>query len=242
MDPLTIAAASGLRSRAEALDLLGNNLANTGTAGFKADREFYRTYLATEENGNVPPGLPNIETHWTDFSQGSLTDTGNPRDLGLDGKGFFVVQGSAGPLLTRSGNFQVASSGQIQTTEGYVLQNDQGKPLVLNPQIPFEVSVDGVVTQNRKPVGKLRLVDVANPAALRKQGANYFNAPPDPELRPAPKVQVFQGRLESANVPTSESAVRLVSVMRQFESLQRALTIGNEMNKRAVEEVARVNS
>ena len=49
-----------------------------------------------------------------------------------------------------------------------------------------------------------------------------------------------QGKLESSNTGSAEAAVRLVSVMRQFEMLQRALTLGAEMNKRAIDEVARV--
>jgi flagellar basal-body rod protein FlgG len=50
---------------------------------------------------------------------------------------------------------------------------------------------------------------------------------------------VLQGKLEESNVGAPEAAVRLVSLMRQFETLQKAITIGGEMNRRAVEEVAR---
>jgi flagellar basal-body rod protein FlgG len=52
---------------------------------------------------------------------------------------------------------------------------------------------------------------------------------------------VHQGKLEESNVAAAESAVRLVGVMRQFEALQKALALGGEMNRRAIEEVARVN-
>jgi flagellar basal-body rod protein FlgG len=52
---------------------------------------------------------------------------------------------------------------------------------------------------------------------------------------------VQQGNLESANFQTAESAVRLITVMRQFESLQKAMSVGTDMNKKAVEEVARVD-
>jgi flagellar basal-body rod protein FlgG len=51
---------------------------------------------------------------------------------------------------------------------------------------------------------------------------------------------VEQGHLETSNTGTAESAVRLVSVMRQFEMLQKAVSLGNEMNKKAIEEVAKV--
>ena len=64
---------------------------------------------------------------------------------------------------------------------------------------------------------------------------------PDPAARTAPaaQVEIQQGALEQSNVPVADAAVRLVGVMRQFEMLQRAMTLGAEMNKHAIDEVAR---
>jgi flagellar basal-body rod protein FlgG len=53
---------------------------------------------------------------------------------------------------------------------------------------------------------------------------------------------VEQGKVEGSNTGTAESAVRLVSVMRQFEMLQKAVLIGNDMSKQAIEQVAKVGS
>jgi flagellar basal-body rod protein FlgG len=53
---------------------------------------------------------------------------------------------------------------------------------------------------------------------------------------------VEQGKLEASNTGTAESAVRLVSIMRQFEMLQKAITIGDDMRKQAIEQVAKVGS
>ncbi len=100
MDPILISAASGLRSRMESLDMLANNIANGSSGGYKADREFYSLYMAPEAAGSAPSAgtLPVIEKPWTDFSQGELRSTGNPLDLALAGRGFFAVQGPAGPI------------------------------------------------------------------------------------------------------------------------------------------------
>ena len=51
---------------------------------------------------------------------------------------------------------------------------------------------------------------------------------------------IQQGKLEQSNVGSAESAVRLVAIMRQFEMLQKAMSIGNDLNKHAIEEVAKV--
>jgi flagellar basal body rod protein FlgG len=53
---------------------------------------------------------------------------------------------------------------------------------------------------------------------------------------------VLQGKLEQSNVGAAESSVRLIAIMRQFEMLQKAMNIGNELNRKAIEEVARVAS
>ena len=77
---------------------------------------------------------------------------------------------------------------------------------------------------------------------LTKQGAGYFNASAGAVPAAATGGEVRQGRLEGSNVASAEGAVRLVNVMRQFEMLQKALVLGGEMNRKAVEEVARVGS
>jgi flagellar basal-body rod protein FlgF len=243
MDPLTAIAASGLRARMESLDLLANNVANAATGGYKADREFYSLYVAPEADGAADPTatMPVIERPWIDHTQGTLHTTGNPLDMALSGSGFFAVNGPNGPLYTRNGNFRVAADGRIVTGEGYAVRGQQGAPLTVVGRLPVDVSNDGTITQNGTVIGKLEVVDFSSTAGLTKQGANYFRAA-DPTQQPvaAPSASVEQGSLEASNTGSAEAAVRLVSVMRQFEMLQRAVSIGGEMNKKAVEEVAKV--
>ena len=236
MDPLLISAASGMKSRMDSLDLLANNLANTGTTGFKADREFYGLYQQA---------LPVVEKQWTDYSQGVLTPTANPLDLALSGKGFFALTTPTGIVYTRGGEFQISKTKQLQTAEGFTLRNvrDMGKPIAVDPTLPIEIGKDGVVRQDGRDIAQIELagIEPAN-TLLRKMGNSYF-AMLDP-AQPAGKpegVEVKQGMLEQSNVPVGDGAVRLVSVMRQFEMLQRAISIGSEMNKHAIEEVARPN-
>src|SRR2546425_8566200 len=117
MDQLTVTAASGMRSRIEALDLLANNIANTGTAGYKSDREFYNLYTAAEADGQTT--LPNVERNWTDFSQGVVKETGNPLDVALSGRGFLTVDSTAGPLYTRNGSLRLSSAGVLEKGGGH---------------------------------------------------------------------------------------------------------------------------
>jgi flagellar basal-body rod protein FlgF len=239
MDSLMSSAASGLRSRMEALELLANNLANVSTAGYKSDRESYGLYAAPESDGFTT--LPVIESRWTDFGQGALTPTGNPYDLALGGPGFFAVNGPNGPLYTRNGSFKV-TGGVLTTAEGYTIRdaNNNGRPIALDGTRPFEVSADGTVRQDGLIAGRIEVVSFASPQALGKVGHNYFSSTEAPVAVAAPDVR--QGRLEASNSGGAESAVRMVGILRQFEMLQKAIALGSEMNRRAVDEVARVNS
>jgi flagellar basal body rod protein FlgG len=235
MDPLLIAAASGMKARMESLDMLANNLANSGTAGFKADREFYSLYQEA---------LPVVERHWTDFAQGALLPTGNPLQLGLSGEGFFALNSPAGVVYTRNGEFRISKSNQLETAEGFTLRNtrDQGRPITVDPLQAVSVERDGVVRQGGQEIGQIEIAAVDRASvALRKQGTSYFAFASGAAGATTPAtVEVRQGVLEQSNVPVADAAIRLVSVMRQFEMLQRALTLGAEMNRRSVEEVARV--
>ena len=241
MDPLTIAAASGMRARMESLDLLANNLANASTPGYKADREFYGLYASEAlRDGWSFTTLPVIESHWTDFAQGTVKSTGNPTDLALSGPGFFAVDSPEGVLYTRNGAFRVAPRGELETAEGYRLRGRDGRPIRVDPALAFEVTREGAVMQGGQLMGTLEIAALDR-AVAGKAGGNYFRLQ-DPNARPGPAAaEVLQGHAESANFHPAETAVRLVSVMRQFEMLQRALVLGGEMNRRAAEEVARVS-
>lgn len=244
MDALTIAAASGLRSRMQSLDLLANNLANTGTAGFKRDTEYYGLYNSDESSGSSgTSGLPVVERQWTDFSQGSIQVTANPMDVALNGSGFLVVNGPSGPLYTRNGNLQVLPDGTLGTAQGYVLQDTGGNAISVKPGQAVEISTDGSITQNGTAIGQLKVVDFKNPQSLSKLGNTLFQNADPQNLPVAPQAtQVQQGKIEGSNVPVAEAAMQLVGVMRQFEMLQKAVGISSEMDTKSIQEVARVGS
>jgi flagellar basal-body rod protein FlgF len=242
MDQVSVTAASGLQSRMEALDIVANNLANTTTGGVKLDREFYSLFTAADDDGGgASTKLPLIQKQWTDFSQGVLTPTGNALDLALSGKGFFAVNGPSGPLYTRNGSFQLSPTGQLTTSEGYTVLDPNGQPIQTQSQDPIEVGEDGSVIQSGQALGQLQIVDFADRSMLQKLGNSYFT-PSDPKAVPIPATEaaVKQGKTENSNVAPAESAVRLVGLMRQFEMLQKAITITTDMNKQALTEVARV--
>lgn len=227
----------------DSLDILANNLANTSTSGFKADREFYSTYLAPELAGGTDPTVgeaPVVQRQWTDFAQGTLVNTGNATDFALSGNGFFGVNGPNGTLYTRNGNFHFSPQGVLITAEGYPVRLVGGQTLQSQSSEAIQVEADGQVSQDGNALGQLELVDIRNNGQLNKVSGAYFQS--SSGVAPATAAQVYQGKVESSNAVPAEAAARMVTLLRHFEMLQQAVKVGNTMNRQAVEEVARVGS
>jgi flagellar basal-body rod protein FlgF len=244
MDSISISAASGMRARMESLELLANNLANVETGGYKADREFYSLYTSLDAIPDPRTGeaatLPVIEKHWTDFGQGDFRATGNQLDFAIDGNGLFAVSTPRGVRYTRNGNFRIGPNGALTTGDGNAVRKAGGGQIVLEPGVPVEVLPDGSVQQGGAVAGQMELVSFAN-GDVNKEGTSYYT--PAGLAKPKPfSGLVVQGKLESSNVGAAESAVRLVAIMRQFEMLQKAMSIGNDLNRAAIEQVAKVGS
>jgi flagellar basal-body rod protein FlgF len=247
MDNLTIAAASGLRSRMESLDLLANNLANSATNGFKRDQEFYGVYSSADSddpvNGGPSSTLPTVEKQWTDFSQGTIQVTGNPLDVALSGDGFLAVNGPTGTLYTRAGSLKVLASGVLATNDGYTLRSTAGGTIKVAANSPVTITPEGSVQQAGQPVGQIAVNNFKSNNSLRKMGGTYFqNTDTKNPAMPTSNVVIQQGKIEGSNVPVAEAAMRLVGVMRQFEMLQKAVGVSNDMDTKTIQEVARVGS
>jgi len=151
-----------------------------------------------------------------------------------------VASSPSGNLYTRAGGFHLSPQGELQTQEGYPVQDTGGAAIRVDASKSVEIGADGSVRQDGQDLAHLAVVDFPDTSTLQKHGYSYFSSDPS-GAQPSPSAaQLEPGKLESANAQPAESAVQLVGVMRQFDMLQRALAIGTEMNKRALDEVARI--
>ena len=126
---------SGLDAHQQMLDVIGNNIANVDTTGFKSSSTQFEDILsqqvqgagaAANGNGGTNPiqvGLGvRVAGTSTDFSQGALQTTGRPTDLAIQGDGFFVVKDAGQSLYTRAGSLSFDSTGRLVNPDGAVLQ------------------------------------------------------------------------------------------------------------------------
>lgn len=248
MDALTSVAAAGMRARLEGLDLVANNLANAGTPGFKADWEVYSLYLgedsreaAQSDTGFAQASAPMLERQRTDPRQGVLMESSNPGDLALSGEGYLLLESRDGLLLTRAGRIRVAPDGRLVSPEGHEYVTVEPRRIRANPAHPVVVDKDGQVWQEGALLGRLRIVEADLDSAARREGLYFaLDKTSMPLLKPA-RAEVHQGKVEASNVSPANAGVRLIQVLRQFEALQKAVQLGGEMSRRAVEDVAKVN-
>ncbi len=251
MDTTTSILASGLRARAESLDIVANNLANTGTPAFKSELERYSLYGSEEAaaaNGGLEfTGLaPDLRKSWINFSQGLLEPTARPLDVALEGNAYFVTESPDGNLLTRNGSFQIGTDGQLRTREGFKvkLTLPDGQPIPptfrFDPARGIDIDRQGVVRQNNIALARIDLVEPSERDQLTKSGNSYFALSETNKLKRAAGVEVHQGWLEKSNIDPTTGSIQMVKISRQFEMLQKALQLHGEMGKRSTEEVGRV--
>jgi flagellar hook protein FlgE len=131
---------TGLRANQEALDVIGNNIANINTTGFKASRTAFADLLSQTLSGEQAPtantggrdamqiGLGvNLAAVRTIFSQGTIQATDNGTDLAIQGDGLFVVKNGSDTFYTRSGAFALDANGDlVDSVSGYRVQGAAG--------------------------------------------------------------------------------------------------------------------
>jgi len=215
------------------LEIITHNLANASTAGFKRRCNAFSKALDTQQGSpdTYSPGQIDLETS-LDFSQGNFTQTGNPLDFAIMGKGFFVVETPEGPLYTRNGSFQINSNGQLVDSAGRLVSGEAG-PITVPPSVgisQISVSANGTVIGSGANIGKLQIMDFKeNENKLIPAGTNCF-VMPDTEVRPTPAetIVVKQGFQEASNVKVVDELVDMIMVSRLYEANMRYLSAQKE--------------
>lgn len=221
-------AAAALRLWERRQEIVANNLANSSTTGFKAERAFARSI-----DDAIP--VPDVST---DRRAGSIRPTGQPLDLALgDPDSFLVIQTPGGERLTRGGSFTIGAHGEVIDPDGNALLTTDG-PLVLGPG-SVQIDGAGTVMVDDRAVGRLRVESVPRGVQLLHEGGTRFlpdaaSAPVSPADR-----RVLQGRLEDSNVNGMESMVDMIEIQRAYVSVQRAITTLDQIRGTACNDIGK---
>jgi flagellar basal-body rod protein FlgF len=208
-----------------AMDVIANNLANVSTPGFKREAAKFEEYVQQEhpaEDQKGPQSISFVKDAGVmrDSAQGNIEKTGATYDLALNGNGYFQVQTAAGMRYTRDGHFSLDAGGNLVTSEGYQVQGDGGAITIAPTDGDINIAPDGTISSVVRGVGnqlgKVKVVDFANDAALTKQGGNLYSTSQTPTT--ATKATMRQGALEASNVQPVIEISKMIEVMRAYEA------------------------
>ena len=120
---------SGLSANSEAMGIIGDNISNVNTVGFKSSKAVFSDLFSTVlANGSTTRQLgrgSQLSGTLKEFSQGAFEASSNALDMALDGSGFFVVNNGTGNQYTRAGQFRLNDNGLVQTVTGQTLQGQR---------------------------------------------------------------------------------------------------------------------
>jgi flagellar basal-body rod protein FlgF/flagellar basal-body rod protein FlgG len=245
MDSGYYAAMSGLVARTQALDTAASNLANAQTAGYRAEREYFRSVLLgpdalDSQLGRTVNNFGLLGGDRLNLGQGQLQPTGNPLDLAIDGEGFFQVRTANGLRYTRDGSFHRSSTGQLVTAAGEPVLSTTGQPIAVPPG-EVTVGTDGVLSVAGGVVATVGVFTFPAGTQLAPEGANRYLPPEGVAPLPSTNGAVHQGMIEAANENVIQGTLDLIVMQRQAEMMQKALTIFHtEFNKIATEDLPKV--
>ncbi|MFN8542716.1 MAG: flagellar hook protein FlgE [Candidatus Binatia bacterium] len=188
---------SGLINSGAALGVIGNNIANVSTVGFKGSRTEFADLISAEAGGEVGKiGLGSrIRAIRTLFGQGPVEATGRSLDMALDGQGFFVLREGTAQVFTRAGNFGLNPDGAVINTIGLPLQ---GFPLDAAGDISggiTDVTVAGLSSQAAQTENATVKGNVQSDADLKDAGLGLGPGVFDPTN--------FQSAFDSSNFTTT---------------------------------------
>ncbi|PRR83959.1 flagellar hook-basal body complex protein [Clostridium vincentii] len=248
-------AVSGMITMENKQNTVTNNMANANTTGYKSQnlvtKSFNDVLLQNmdkvtngvnqkQELGTISLGVA-IDAVNTNFTQGTLKETGKVGDLAIEGKGFFAVKSGDQTFYTRDGQFRVNNQGNLANNSGDLLLGTNKATGALEPITvasgDFTVDKYNNVYVNGTATHKIAIADFADYATLGKTGDNYYTGE-NPTY--AGDARVSQGFLETSNVNITNEMVDMMTVMRNFESAQKFVTMLDESLGKAANEVGKV--
>lgn len=213
------------------MDVVANNIANANTPGFRSEQLMFVDHLKPAGRRDEIAFVQDIGVA-RDFSAGDLTSTGNPLDLAIQGKGWFVVETPQGEQYTRNGRFHLDRDGQLVSTEGYPVLGEGGQNIVMAPDdTNIRVMGDGTI-RSESGVKNLQIVSFDNEQLLRKVANGMFRTDALPQ--PAEKAQVVQGMVEGSNVEPIMEVTRMIQTLRDYQAAQKIIETEHERQRRAI--------
>lgn len=264
-------AARAMQMEQTRIDALANNLANASATGFRqvitrlaepasatqaaaGGRDAIAATGAREAAGGGTGGAGATGTprwapvtradlsHALDARPGPIQPSGRDTDVAVMGRGFFEITTAEGPRYTRNGSFILDSERRLTTPDGHPVAGDGGEIRIDGGD--FTIGADGTVNVDGQNVGRIKLVDFADPTKLEHMGDSLLKAPADLAPQPVPTTDTImaQGHVEGSNVNTIDTLVAMIEAQRAFEIQSKVLQTENDLLSKSVNNLPRTSA
>lgn len=243
---------SGILSQTRRLNVIGNNMTNLSTAGYKAetytDRTFQEVLISRvgnkDKSGAAVIGSESYilapDQLYVDYTQGSFKETGMPLDFAIQGDGFFAIQTDSGVEYTRDGNFSLNDQGQLCLSgHGLVLGTD-GNPITLSTDRIRADSSGGLYDQDTGSyMGKIGVYTFADNGQLAKGESGLFQANGQ-QAQAAQTPSVLWKYTEDSNVDMLREMTQMLTAERTLQGGAQVLKLYDSLLTKATTEVGRL--
>lgn len=254
-------ASKGMLGLVDMLDNTANNISNVNTTGYKkASLTFQNIYdsRVTENEGTLLSGTTRelgtlstgskVQKLTYDFSQGALSNTGNPYDIAIEGDGFLKVTSPEGKIsYTRNGSLTLDNQSFLKTKDGDYVLDTQNKPIKIDYR---ELNVNDINKISINERGQIEINDARQKIALQQIAVydfedkeNLFNIggskfiSRNEEMNPAipsEKFTIQQGMLEMSNSNVIREMLNTINTERNYESLSKVVKTNGQMLSQAI--------
>jgi len=222
-------AMKGLEQRFE---IVASNLANAKTADHKRLVGRAESFSAELERALAGDEEPAAAPVLRDFSQGDLIASDDPSDVALNGPGFFAVESEGQIKFTRTLHLHPDVDGTLLDDHNGRVLGDGGPLRLAGPLANFQFENDGTLKTDGADAGRLRVVAFVDPQQLEDLPGGYWRAGDRLEVTGAQGTQVRQRQRENSNVSALDEMVQLITIQRQYEAAQKALTVESDLRKK----------
>ncbi len=246
MDKMLYISMTGASHNTKALQAHANNLANVSTSGFKRDFDQARS-MPVFGDGLPARAYAMSERPGTDFTSGSLQETGRDLDVAAVGDAWLAVQAADGSeAYVRTGSLQIDALGMLRTASGLPVMGNAG-PIAVPPEQKVEIGQDGTISIRAlgeapsvmAEVDRLKLV-LPDPKQLEKSADGLVRARDGQPFEADANARVISGFTEASNVNAVEEMTAMLSLSRQFELHVKMMRTA-EVNSSAVARVMQLS-
>jgi flagellar basal-body rod protein FlgF len=235
MEAATYVALSGQLALDRRLVALAQNIANSRTAGYRAQIVDFKSILS--HTGAAQTSFASVGKNSVSTEAGGLVPTHNQLDVAVKGGGYFAFQSASGTYYSRDGRLTLATDGRLLNSAGDALLDNGGGPLQIDPGLPdVNIGADGAILQNGQRKGQIGLFNLDLEKGFARAGASGLVPKAEAEaVADFTENGVVQGYYEDSNVNPATAMTTLIEITRAFEAVSNLSEKASEAQKSAID-------